>query len=354
MLPECMRALATPASISGEERRFGLRTDAYKSVWKLHVIALAHPQVFSALARWVGFGGRLLFVKGNHDLELHWTEVCESIVAEIAQRVHSGWGHAGRSRDRILFSEDGFRIGNISIEHGHRWETITAVPGSPTVGEQRRELRLPPGAIAGRYLLNLMESPTGTASTLSEAGLLAGVLFIALGWITMDGAAATIPLVLGAGVACRAAWPRLAGILHLAGEQVVTRMSVADVRAGALEVLQGLRRSMKTAEMTYAVMGHTHVHEVRRMELGGDSAGAWYVNTGTWSPGWVPAARGARMQSVYRFVRFTLWSANQYSLETLEWDDEIQLPTWSGDQPAHLAQMERVQRAHSDYQIAHY
>lgn len=134
-----------------KERRFGLRTTDYKSVWKLRQIASGHRAFFDSLGAWVADDGHILFVTGNHDVELYWPLVQAAIRREI------GRGQPGlAAEERVTFAHDHVRLANLYIEHGHRFESITAVQGDPTLpGDE--ELRLPLGSFVNRYLINHLE-----------------------------------------------------------------------------------------------------------------------------------------------------------------------------------------------------
>jgi hypothetical protein len=194
-------------------------------------------------------------------------------------------------RQCVRFSEDGVTLDNIWIEHGHRWENITAVVGSPTVGRERVELRLPPGAVFSRYLVNILERDSeGSSGVLSR--------------ITS----------------------RICGALHTMGDTLLAYSCSSQVSGGARKVLTLAHATADSlAETTrYAVMGHTHVQEVRELPSAGGTA--VYVNTGTWNPRRVPALRRSAAAPHYRFVRFLRDDDSRYSLSSLVWNDADGIP----------------------------
>lgn len=90
--------------VSPKEARFGFGTQDYKAAWKLLLIYRGHEPVFRALGDWVDAGGRLVLIKGNHDLELHWTLVQEAVRYLISPgRPSPGYG-SKRSRGRKRMS----------------------------------------------------------------------------------------------------------------------------------------------------------------------------------------------------------------------------------------------------------
>lgn len=140
-------------AISRREKKFGLRTDDYKSAWKFLRIAQGHPTFFKALAEWVEWGGWVLFVKGNHDLELHWPLVRLA----IRDVIHCQGASPEKATERISFCDNSVQMANIYIEHGHRYETLTRVVGPPILPKKETQLNLPLGSFGNRYLVNPIE-----------------------------------------------------------------------------------------------------------------------------------------------------------------------------------------------------
>lgn len=130
---------------------YGLRTDDYKSVWKLTHVASGHRPFFDALGRWNARGGWIVFVKGNHDLELYWDLVQEAIRLDAGRSAPPGFDEA-----RILFEQEFLKLENVFIEHGHPYESITAVHGPPTL-PGGTQLHLPLGSFVNRYVINHLE-----------------------------------------------------------------------------------------------------------------------------------------------------------------------------------------------------
>ncbi|HUF10520.1 MAG TPA: hypothetical protein VMO47_14465 [Rhodothermales bacterium] len=143
--------IAELRELHGSEIEYGLRTDDYKSVWKLIHMARGHPGFFRALGRWNAEGKWMVFVKGNHDLALHWELVQKSIRREIRRVTREAVDDG-----RILFVDDFLQIDNVYIEHGHRFESLTTVQGPPTL-PGGSELRLPLGSFVNRYVINDLE-----------------------------------------------------------------------------------------------------------------------------------------------------------------------------------------------------
>jgi len=151
------------SSISPKEVKYGLRTDDFKSVWKLYICASGHPLFFKRLALWLQQGNELIITKGNHDLEWYWKPVRCYLRYLLAQRIASGEnGHVEEVLTKVVnpqthFIDDSLVIdGKIYIEHGHRYENFTCVDGPPVL-KGDSQLNLPFGSFFNRYLINRIE-----------------------------------------------------------------------------------------------------------------------------------------------------------------------------------------------------
>ncbi len=150
-------------SIIKKERRYGLRTDDYKSVWKLHICWKGHEQTFNSLAVWLMAGNKLIIVKGNHDLEWYWKKVRDYLRYSLALNISAiRHEHVEEVLEniilpQILFVDDKLKIDDkVYIEHGHRYEHFTVVDGPPVL-KNSTELNLPFGSFFNRYLINRIE-----------------------------------------------------------------------------------------------------------------------------------------------------------------------------------------------------
>ena len=148
-------------SVSDRERKFGMKTNDYKSVWKLACVAAGHTVLFDSLASWVGNGHELVIVKGNHDLEWIWQPIRDYFRLMIAERLN---GNAPEQalRDilgKVRFVDDALLINkHLYIEHGQRFDRWTRVLGPPLLGKfGDRELNIPMGSFMNRYVLNRLE-----------------------------------------------------------------------------------------------------------------------------------------------------------------------------------------------------
>lgn len=134
------------------ERHRGLFPTPERSLYKIQAIVRDHEPFFRALSDFVGRGHRAIFVIGNHDLELHFSDVREEIVRAL--------NLPDDARERIRFVE-WFYISNKDtlIEHGNQYDPycVCEDPLNPYVlGYNTIAMKLPFGNLACRYIMNGM------------------------------------------------------------------------------------------------------------------------------------------------------------------------------------------------------
>lgn len=118
------------------ERRYGFLPGPGKSADKLESIYQGHPLFFRALAWFIGRGHRVVFLRGNHDLELFWPEVQERLREFVAREYPAAFGYdEGHPfppdfEERIDFRPGWFyyRRGIFYAEHGSQYELLNACP----------------------------------------------------------------------------------------------------------------------------------------------------------------------------------------------------------------------------------
>jgi len=134
------------------ERKRGLAPEQDKSRFKMRRILADHPVWVDALRDFVIEGHRLVFVIGNHDLELHWPGVQD----EVREALDLPEGR----RDGVRFCE-WFYVsnGDTLVEHGNQYDRycLCQDPLHPFVGSSSNpRVRLPFGNLAGKLMLNGM------------------------------------------------------------------------------------------------------------------------------------------------------------------------------------------------------
>jgi UDP-2,3-diacylglucosamine pyrophosphatase LpxH len=144
--------LHTSLHLSWLERKRGLYPEEEKSRFKMEVILADHPVFVNAVREFIQKGHSVVFIVGNHDMELHWPQVQREILRALQL--------AEDEEKRVRFCE-WFYIsnGDTAIEHGNQYDDycVTTDPIHPFIKKGRRiQVRLPFGDIAGRYMTNGM------------------------------------------------------------------------------------------------------------------------------------------------------------------------------------------------------
>ncbi len=133
-----------------EEKR-GLYPRPERSKFKIQVILKHHDAWVQALRQFILKGNRVVFVVGNHDLELHFPDVQAEILKAL---------DIGAFDSHVRFCE-WFYISNQDtlIEHGNQYDPYCTCedPINPFIqGYNYKSIRLPFGNLACRYILNGM------------------------------------------------------------------------------------------------------------------------------------------------------------------------------------------------------
>lgn len=151
---DSITALPEPRTepLSWLERRRGLNAEEPKSLFKLSLIVRDHAVFFRALGDFLRDGHRVVFIIGNHDLELHWP----SVQAAFREAL----GVTEKEQAAFTFCE-WFMVsgGDTLVEHGNQYDPycVCMSPVSPLVSSGGKDrVRIPFGNLAGKYMLNGM------------------------------------------------------------------------------------------------------------------------------------------------------------------------------------------------------
>lgn len=131
----------------------GLSSEAWMSAFKMECIIRDHPVWFDALRSFLDRGHRVVFVLGNHDLELNWPEVQRLVLDALGVAEAEPEGPV-RFCSWFYLSE-----GDTYISHGHQYDPncVAEDPIDPLIEVHGRpRVRIPFGDIANRYMLNGM------------------------------------------------------------------------------------------------------------------------------------------------------------------------------------------------------
>lgn len=137
--------------ISELEKRVGLDSVEVKSLFKIRRIIEDHKLFFDGLKDFIQKGNKVIFVIGNHDLELYWPAVQNEIRQYIA-------GEDKRADKKCIFCE-WFYISQSDtlIEHGHQYDSYCMCldPINPVIKKHKKyKIRIPFGDLASRQIMN--------------------------------------------------------------------------------------------------------------------------------------------------------------------------------------------------------
>ncbi len=131
-----------------QEKRYGLDTQDFKSVYRLHLAWQGHAAVFAALRDWLQAGFPLLIITGNHDQEFD---------QELVQAWLRFQFELPPEDRRLRFCSEGVELWQtIRVEHGHRYEWFTATPNEWQEA-RTQALQLPAGSWFNRFFVNQIE-----------------------------------------------------------------------------------------------------------------------------------------------------------------------------------------------------
>lgn len=136
--------------VSHNEKKTGLKSHEQKSLFKTSVILDQHDIFVAALKKFIRDGHKVVFIIGNHDIELYWPSVQKEIINRITEN--------SQEESQVIFC-DWFYVsqGDTLIEHGHQYDPYCMCidPINPIIKKNKKyKVRLPFGNLANRYILN--------------------------------------------------------------------------------------------------------------------------------------------------------------------------------------------------------
>ncbi|NDD91963.1 hypothetical protein EBZ37_07755 [bacterium] len=134
------------------ERLRGLNAEEAKSKFKMEVILRDHQEWVTALREFLLQGHRVVFIIGNHDIELHWPGVQKTLIEAFTLPEHLV------GNIRIC---EWFYVSNHDtlFEHGNQYDAycLCSNPVHPLIKKGRKiVVRMPFGDIANKMMINGM------------------------------------------------------------------------------------------------------------------------------------------------------------------------------------------------------
>jgi UDP-2,3-diacylglucosamine pyrophosphatase LpxH len=171
---EASRGSRKETGLSENEKTYGPGTTRLMSDWRVGRVYQGHKGFFQALAWFVARGNELVFIKGNHDMEMHWLKVQVRIKRQLRQAYDEAragglydldWDGLpetlGRSeQERVFFLPwNYYEPKRVYIEHGHQFHSTDSESHVlwPMLPWNENELELGLGELFGRYFTNKLE-----------------------------------------------------------------------------------------------------------------------------------------------------------------------------------------------------
>jgi UDP-2,3-diacylglucosamine pyrophosphatase LpxH len=145
--------------VSSHEKSRGLNSEEHKSLFKITKILDDHDVWLDALRRFIlndgqvkGVENKIVFIIGNHDIELHWPKVQNRIVERLNLPDHL--------KQNVIFCEWFYvSMNDTLVEHGNQYDPYCMCnnPINPLVEKRKKIIiRLPFGNLANKYMVNGM------------------------------------------------------------------------------------------------------------------------------------------------------------------------------------------------------
>jgi UDP-2,3-diacylglucosamine pyrophosphatase LpxH len=122
------------APLTDDELIHGLGSAQDHAAMKMRAVAVRHDLLFRRLAAFVEAGHSLVFVRGNHDVELYWESVQRAFVQALVERVERTAVEPADAaavqavfESRVEFRHWFFYVrGFLYVEHGHQYDAACA------------------------------------------------------------------------------------------------------------------------------------------------------------------------------------------------------------------------------------
>ncbi len=159
-VPSASEARDSGLQLTRSELKFGMGSSEAKAAWKTRRILRGHRIFFEALVDFLLAGHTIVWIRGNHDLEMHWPAVQEIIINFFVTEITSRGLEPADTLDRLELHEWFYHEpGRIFIEHGNQYDPTNALeaPLVPLLPEgaydsPERLLDYPVGSLFARFV----------------------------------------------------------------------------------------------------------------------------------------------------------------------------------------------------------
>jgi UDP-2,3-diacylglucosamine pyrophosphatase LpxH len=147
-------------NLGSSEKKYGLGSEEPKAIWKVKKIIKGHPLFFKALALFLYKGHEIVYLRGNHDLELYWKGVRGEIRLILNKHLMKFGSLDGSELNRFQIKPWFHIVGNeLYIEHGHQYDKTNSITANlnpllpkGAYGKKERLLDYPIGSLFARFV----------------------------------------------------------------------------------------------------------------------------------------------------------------------------------------------------------
>jgi len=146
--------------ISEREKRFGLGTEAIKTIWKLKRIMVGHWRFFQGLANFLNKGHQVIIIPGNHDIEFVYEQVQNTLKSELPKYLTDPPEVKNLEANLEFLPWFYYEPDLVFVEHGHQYDALNSFDFflCPFRSIDRKTVMdLPSGSFFVRYFFNKIE-----------------------------------------------------------------------------------------------------------------------------------------------------------------------------------------------------
>lgn len=342
--------------ISEREEKFGLGTEAVKTVWKLKRVMDGHWRFFQGLANFLNKGHRVIVIPGNHDIEFVYEKVQNTLRTELPKYLTDPPESKNIEANLEFFPWFYYEPDLVFVEHGRQYDPLNSFDFflCPFRTVKEAVIDLPSGSFFVRYLFNKMEKIDPFADNIKPVTrylcwaikhwlFSPGFIGIVLSYVRFLLEALEKKKPLSEEVKERLFHKQM-DLLKLEAQ----RFGLAEDKLNSIEgfwvpssisndsffkvlwrffsyekespYLVKAEKIRETLGVKNIVFGHTHDPDLRGLPSDRERTGE-YVNSGTWTIVFSEEERLLREDKEFAYVR--ILKQPELKMELLKWKDEL-------------------------------
>ena len=135
------------------------RREVPAMAWRLRQTLREHAPMWEALGRFLLAGNHVVFIKGNHDVELQWALLQRTLVAGLVETLlEAGCAASEEQLGACVGFRDWFYLdrGRLYVEHGNQYDEFNCWPNflDPALVHDAQRAFMPLGSRMTQYLTN--------------------------------------------------------------------------------------------------------------------------------------------------------------------------------------------------------